>query len=207
MVFQPSSNPLPAANDSRPPLPENSLFNIQGLQDILRACWSTKPTQRPPFSKLVKDFKLLRKNSSQEIVESPQVPAFHELPETMASPSPDMRPTSLPSYLQTAENDLRELLCKYLAIVCLFAEKANDVWPELNTSDLRSLDPESIVSNEHRKMPEPVIPSRSEKPLNVIDLDGYNSPPPVDDSIANVQNERRYRLLLTHDYHPSRTSI
>jgi len=34
---------------------------------------------------------------------------------------------------------------------------------------------------------------------------GYNSPPPADDIIAQIKNERRYRLLLTHEYHPSLT--
>lgn len=52
-----------------------------------------------------------------------------------------------------------------------------------------------------------IIPaSSSDEYLNVIDYDGYDSPPPHDERIANIRNERRYRLLLTHDYHPSRRS-
>jgi hypothetical protein len=36
-------------------------------------------------------------------------------------------------------------------------------------------------------------------------FDDLASPPPESDIQAQVRNERRYRLLLTHEYHPSRT--
>ena len=98
---------LPAEGDSRPPLPNNSRFNTQGLQDVLRVCWSTKPTQRPTFSKVVNDLKQLRKSPGQESIDSPRFPVIEEEPETTAFPSPDMRPT-LPEYLQPADNDLCE---------------------------------------------------------------------------------------------------
>lgn len=82
---------------------------------------------------------------------------------------------------------------------------------------------ESTVSTEDMKKPELVIytpvpssrsssfiipsSSSSDEHPNVIDYDGYDSPPPLDERTANTWNERRYRLLLTHDYHPSRKSI
>lgn len=34
-------------------------------------------------------------------------------------------------------------------------------------------------------------------------LDGYESPPPADDRAKAIRDERRYRLLLTHEFHPS----
>jgi hypothetical protein len=37
-----------------------------------------------------------------------------------------------------------------------------------------------------------------------MDDEGYESPIPVDDRVAELRNERRYRLLLAHDFHPSR---
>jgi hypothetical protein len=85
--------------------------------------------------------------------------------------------------------------------------------------------PESTVSTKDIKRPEMVIytpanssrssessiaiPSTSteEHNNNVIDYDGYDSPPPLDERIANTWNERRYLLLLMHDYHPSRPCI
>lgn len=36
-------------------------------------------------------------------------------------------------------------------------------------------------------------------------FDGPDSPPPANDRIAQVKNERRYRLMLTHEFHPSLT--
>jgi hypothetical protein len=38
-----------------------------------------------------------------------------------------------------------------------------------------------------------------------VEYDGYDSPPPANDLIAEARNERRYRLLLAHDFHPSLT--
>ena len=80
---------------------------------------------------------------------------------------------------------------------------------------------ESTVATEAIKMPEPVIytpgpSSRSssvfipsgrssgEHGVYIISDDGYDSPPPFDERIAEMKNERRYRLLLTHAFHPSR---
>lgn len=34
--------------------------------------------------------------------------------------------------------------------------------------------------------------------------DGYDSPPPLDDRVKAMRDERRYRMYLKHDFHPSR---
>jgi hypothetical protein len=111
LISNSTSNSTPAEDDSRPPLPDGSRFNTQGLQDILRACWSTKPSQRPTFSKLVEDFTQLRKGSGQGIIESPGIQVIDEVSDSdrTASPSPDMRPTCLPDYVQPVDNDLGKL--------------------------------------------------------------------------------------------------
>lgn len=50
--------------------------------------------------------------------------------------------------------------------------------------------------------------SSEEDILNiVVDYEGYDSPPPADERIADMRNERRYRLLLVHEFHPSRTFV
>ena len=198
----------------------------------MRVCWATNPIQRPTFSKLVKDFKQLRKSPGQEVVDSPH-PAIQELPEITSSPSPDMRPTSLPPLVPPVDHELceRSLSSVVFVLSLLTRLKADDVLPELGDifrtrSRRNSIDvpqPECTVSTEDMKMPEPVIytpapssqsssfimpvESPSEEYPNVVDFDGYDSPPPADERIANIQNERRYRLLLTHDYHPSRMYI
>jgi len=82
---------------------------------------------------------------------------------------------------------------------------------------------ESTVVNGDNKTSEPVIytpgpsqissrrssailhpPHPDEERMTIVDLDGYESPPPIDERTGQIKNERRYRLLLTHDYHPSR---
>jgi hypothetical protein len=198
----------------------------------LRVCWSTKPTQRPTFSKLVKDFKHLQKSYGQEVFDSPLFPVVEEL-EATSYPSPDMRPTSFPEHLQSADNDLCEFFFfRIFSLSLLTCRKADDLLPDLGdifqdpheisgSSDVPHS--ESTVSTEDMKKPElviytPVPSSRassfvippsasSDEHHNVIDYDGYDSPPPLDERIANIRNERRYRLLLTHDYHPSRRFI
>ena len=42
--------------------------------------------------------------------------------------------------------------------------------------------------------------------LTEINKGGRHSPPPSNDIQAEARNERRYRLLLEHQFHPSRKS-
>jgi hypothetical protein len=39
--------------------------------------------------------------------------------------------------------------------------------------------------------------------VHIPEYDGYASPPPVDEWIAEKKNEQRYRILLTHQFHRS----
>ena len=78
--------------------------------------------------------------------------------------------------------------------------------------DLTHLD--NVVSTQGMKVPEAMhSPAPSTNTISQSDEhhtaigDGYSPSSPVDETIAIMQNERRYRLLLTHDYHPSRMSI
>ena len=123
-------------------------------------------------------------------------------------------------------------LHRFFSLSLLICSKADEILPDLDIvfqNPQQIPDPsdcphhsETTVSTEEVKKPEhviytPALSSRSssfiipstssEEHPNVVDYDGYDSPPPVDERIANIWNERRYRLLLTHDYHPSRRSI
>ncbi|KAF8147822.1 hypothetical protein B0H34DRAFT_738281 [Crassisporium funariophilum] len=204
--------------NSRPPIPPNSRFNTPGLQDILQICWNANPNLRPKFAKIVRDLKQLRKNAGQEVFESPRAPLLEELSEHTSSPSPDMRPIDLPRFLQDASNPLpKDILVGSIGSDTTF-HTARDTAGSPNFPDVPRQ--ESTVSTEDVKMPEPVIytpgpssrtssifipSSHSDEHVNLVDYDGYDSPPPMDERIANLKNERRYRLLLTHDYHPSLT--
>ena len=102
--------------------------------------------------------------------------------------------------------------------------KADGLLPELGdifqnqhqSSDIPDHHLDNTVPTEGMKVPEVmytptpstniISASQSTEHLNVIG-DGYSPSSPVDDTIAMMQTERRYRLSLTHDYHPSRMSI
>ena len=43
--------------------------------------------------------------------------------------------------------------------------------------------------------------------LSEINREGRYSPPPSNDILAEARNERRYRLLLEHHFHPSRKFV
>ena len=156
-------------------------------------------------------------------MDSPRIPVIDEESETTNCPSPDMRP-SMHEHLQAADNDLCEFF-SHPTFTLLTCKKAADILPNIFQDPQQiSAQPhsESTVSTEDIKKPELVIytpapssrsssfhilSSSSEEPPNVVDYEGHDSPPPLDERIANTWNERRYRLLLIHDYHPSRQSI
>jgi hypothetical protein len=81
---------------------------------------------------------------------------------------------------------------------------------------------EDTVSSSGSDVPEPVVYSASSRASSIFtpstksssvddltdlllgDYSGYESPMPADERIAEIRNERRYRMLLVHDFHPSR---
>ncbi len=48
----------------------------------------------------------------------------------------------------------------------------------------------------------PSTQSEEDSLLNMIE-DDYESPPAINATIADTRDERRYRLLLSHKFHPS----
>ena len=95
-------------NNTRPPTPRNSRFNTPELQDILHAFWNTKPDDRPPFSRITQDIKLLRKSFGHDVFESPMLPTILDVVEPPHSPSPDMRPQKdLPNFIQATKDPPR----------------------------------------------------------------------------------------------------
>lgn len=78
---------------------------------------------------------------------------------------------------------------------------------------------EETVVNESVKMPEPVTftsnrnfgpsgrreeDSDNADDFDLLDLDDVQSLLPTDERLLDIKNEQRYRLLLTHHFHPSR---
>ncbi|PPQ72431.1 hypothetical protein CVT24_003126 [Panaeolus cyanescens] len=195
----------------RPPVPANSRFNTPGLQDIISNCWRTRPELRPRFDKIAKELKLLRKGLSHNGLESPQPPGPLVLDDhKKQSPSPSLAPITLPKFLENAAGTIPHDILG----------RATEIGPARPQDDDAPHE-ESTVSNAVIKMPEPVIytpassrastlgsqrsmPSSGAQ-INVSEYDRYDgrSPPPLDERAASFKNERRYRLNLLHDFHPS----
>ncbi|KAG2006316.1 TKL/TKL-ccin protein kinase [Coprinopsis cinerea AmutBmut pab1-1] len=184
--------------DSRPEIAEDSRFNTPALQVILKACWNRDPDRRPPFFEVSKDLKRIRQTfENGDVMDTPKG-SLTPLPEEQppSSPSPDMKPLPLPpvgSPVGTAINIL---------------------WPEASGGGHR----EETVANGPIEFPVPVFfKDLTPKPsvpissvdddvsddIELVDLDYYPEVARVDATTAAVWNERRYRLLLTHDFHPS----
>ncbi|KAH9476525.1 putative serine/threonine-protein kinase [Psilocybe cubensis] len=199
--------------DKRPPVPRYSRFNTPGFQEIVKACWQFDPKSRPSFSKISRDFKLLRKSFADGYESpSPRIPAIDEVPEPAASPSPDLRPQELPPFLKQESG----------AVLPddILSDALNSEGPYSPSGNHPPNQPhrESTVATERIRMPEPVLytpghstrsssilatASRSEERIQFHRSDGYDSPPPVDEQMAKRRNERRYRLLLAHEHHKS----
>ncbi|KAJ7188007.1 hypothetical protein C8R46DRAFT_1205222 [Mycena filopes] len=251
--------PWPLSNDddvrhfvtkenTRPSIPP-SRFNTPALQEILRVCWHKDPFVRPPFSKIVKDAKQLRKSfcgpsSNPEDIPSPRIPDWQEVDDDYmytSRPSPDMHPIPLPgdspprnlvgsvpffsgsSPPSTAANsqntsfhtarDTSQSPDDSLASLSSSLIHASLSFKEDTVATPRTHMTEEVLftpSNRTSTLLPSTIPqlNPSEEDLNHLLLgnrDGNESPPPADDRMAQLRNERRYRLLLGHEFHPSLT--
>lgn len=209
--------------DSRPVIPPTR-FSTPALQELLRACWQKDPFLRPNFSTVVQELKQLRKSSGlpEEIV-SPKFPEWQEnegFEFRVSRPSPDMHP--IPLFPGTPPRDL-----------ILGPQKgspSSDAAPLRTARDMSSSPPMPLLLSQDAPMnvhmPEPMAyissaplsrasstaesttpstQSEDESIRNMIEYDGYDSPPVSDKRIAEARDERRYRLLLIHKFHPSLT--
>ncbi|KAJ7144142.1 hypothetical protein C8R44DRAFT_691771 [Mycena epipterygia] len=219
-------------DNTRPKIP-STRFNTPALQELLRLCWDEDPSVRPPFAKVVKEAKQLRKAAEvpfegfgDDLVSPPVSPRGSDWREVEnagnARPSPDMRPIPLP---KTPPMD----------IPTSFPFPGKSVSPDPSSSDSyhtvsQSWPPagelishrEDTVSSSGTDVGEPVVYTSSSRASSIftpstksssvddltdfpLDYGGYESPMPADERIAEIRNERRYRLLLVHDFHPSLT--
>ncbi|KAI0640836.1 hypothetical protein C8Q79DRAFT_920613 [Trametes meyenii] len=183
----------------RPEPPHQRAWSSQ-LSEILHMCWNRDPTLRPSFARIDKDVQQLRARFGADIKESPVPPKKAEL-EMHARKSPDMHPIPLPLLPPD--------------MTASFVEEES--MPSADTS-YRTAVGELSVSNtvqSEPSVPDPFIsPSRSSSRASSSAHDGYSeridfprhvSPPPPDVYAQNLRDERRYRILLQHEFHPSLT--
>jgi hypothetical protein len=68
----------------------------------------------------------------------------------------------------------------------------------------------STIGSGHEGDPESPSVGTGSSLLDSISMEiaipiGMDSPPPLDDTLANRKDEQRYRMLLQHEFHPSCT--
>jgi len=90
-----------------------------------------------------------------------------------------------------------------------------DQEPEMDSSymtphgDLSKWRNRPDVGSGHEDDPEsPSVGTSSSLLDSVLEGEEYthlrvDSPPPLDEALANIKDERRYRMLLQHEFHPS----
>ncbi|KAJ7772628.1 hypothetical protein DFH07DRAFT_167310 [Mycena maculata] len=226
-----------------------SRYYTSGLQEVLRVCWHKDPLVRPPFSKIAKDLKQLRKSfcgpaSIPEDIPSPRIPDWQDTDDDYpyaSRPSPDMHPIPLPgdspphnlgsfsffggssSPASTAANSLNtsfhtardtsQTPDDSVANLSNALIHASLSYKEDTVATPRTHMTEEVIftpSSRNSSLATSSIPqlNPSEEDLNHLLLgnrDGAESPPPANERMAQLRNERRYRLLLNHEFHPSLT--
>ncbi|KAI0742205.1 hypothetical protein C8Q80DRAFT_1186590 [Daedaleopsis nitida] len=173
--------------------PEPPLQRVwsQQLSEILHSCWHRDPAHRLPFTQIDEQVQQLRSRYGADLKESP-APRHSELEQMKKRKSPDMHPIPLPllppdtSYADvgSASTDVSFTTA---------AEMASDhehSREQRGSSRCSSRASSSLLDSWTEHIEDPVR---------------HSSPPPPDEQARNVRNERRYRILLQHEFHPSLT--
>ncbi|KAL1938386.1 hypothetical protein VTO73DRAFT_11626 [Trametes versicolor] len=191
--------------DMRPEPPLQRLWSTQ-LSEILHSCWHRDPSVRPPFMKIDHDVQALRARFGSDIKESPIPPRRIELEDMRSRKSPDMHPIPLP----LLPPDTTASFIEEDAIPSADTSYRTAVG-EFSTSTTM----QSVTDDEH-DAPDPFNIDRSHTSSRASSSlhDGHSehimfprhvSPPPPDEQAEISRNERRYRMLLQHEFHPSLT--
>ena len=195
----------------------------QALQDLLRLCWHRNPFVRPSFSKIVWDMKQLRAIAGATPFADDTVSPPILTPERPPRPSPDMRPTPLPIFRTclnvavTLQNRLSFDLASTPSAPDGVSSPSDDyhsapLSPLSDTylpkpGDVHAVHPvmftPSINASRSSSIFTSVPESASDEGVTFPDYEGYDSPPPANERLAELRSERRYRMLLNHDFHPS----
>lgn len=181
--------------------------------NVIRASWDRVPSNRPSFEQIARDLKKQRSEWSFQGPNSsiPDTPKTIPLADEWDSQnpfhfhhSPDILPRPLPGEsefdvtqdppasglgLETVEDEVSSLSS---------VEELNEVVP------LSKLPAEPVVSlSESTNTLSSNTSFKFEPDLSIL-ASGYLSPPDPDDISAKYRDERRYRMLLQHEYHTIR---
>ncbi|EIN05641.1 hypothetical protein PUNSTDRAFT_46534 [Punctularia strigosozonata HHB-11173 SS5] len=184
----------------RPPLPVLGP-NSAELNALIRQCWDRNPSSRPGFAEIAKEIKRIRHRSGK--AESP-VPPPIDLPEEPHShwPSPDPRPIEL-----TDVDEDRVLAGSPDTWPASFktALSVPGEWTPTARTPAPSVHGDQSSDGQRRASESTDEPEDSRLPHSHSWTDNLASPPPPTQSFAEARDERRYRMLLQHEFHQSLT--
>ncbi|KAG7443814.1 kinase-like protein [Guyanagaster necrorhizus] len=205
---------LVLVKDSRPDIPSTH-FSTSALQDLIGTCWQREPSLRPNFSTIVQELKQMRKSSELPEVVSLKFPEWRDNESfefRVSRPSPDMHP--VPLLPGTPPRDLTLGPLQGSPSASFRTARDMSASPPMPSLPFREApmnvhmpEPMAYISSapsshasSTAESTTPSFQSEDESIRNMMEYDGYDSPP-----VAEARDERRYRLLLTHEFHPSLT--
>ncbi|KZT21885.1 hypothetical protein NEOLEDRAFT_1072805 [Neolentinus lepideus HHB14362 ss-1] len=206
----------------RPEIPK-SKFVTSDLERIIRVCWDRDPRGRPLFSTLARDIRQLRVKSGSKDADTPMV--GWRLPSVMedhsAEPSPDPRPQiPLPSVEPETDHTGSSLSTNASYKTAHgtesdgSAQRRYDTMPPPYASTVRpgtSHGTHGATDGDTTTRKNSIRSQLSISTSSLSDIEflpwdsGYVSPLPPDEVIAETKNERRYRMLLQHEFNPNLT--
>ncbi|KAL4243264.1 Serine/threonine-protein kinase [Abortiporus biennis] len=192
----------------RPEIPLGRVWSSQ-LAAIIQSCWQANPDSRPSFDVIDGEVQKLRASYGADLKESPQPPPQH-LAEHSSRKSPSMRPlTSLPMLppdttavvYDSSESPSIDSRLAVTKITQLTIPEPDEIFHRDSQADGEDA---SNTKMPHSRASTMLISSESEYE-HQLEYSGYESPPPADERVAAARDERRYRMLLQHEFHPSLT--
>ncbi|KAI0070864.1 hypothetical protein K474DRAFT_1607894 [Panus rudis PR-1116 ss-1] len=191
----------------RPEIPLGRAWSLQ-LKEILTLAWHRIPSNRPSFSKIDEDVQKLRAKYGANTKDSPYSPPLDE-DHVNKRKSPPMHPIPLPilppettativneptsSSAETSYETARESSR-------LSVNTDSAAHHSASSSPIKVTIPSSRASSVF--LPTPETDSESGYG-DQLDESGYLSPVPADETVRMARDERRYRILLQHEFHPS----
>lgn len=184
----------------RPPLPPSS-FSCGPLMTVIRSSWDFIPSHRPSFEKITRDIKKMRAErlntfpSGDSPKPAPLLDQWGAHYPYRTHHSPDILPQPLPNSGSPATPFMDDLHNVEESAVHPGSALGLDIGP--GVPDLSATGPTRSSS-----MSSDTLASNASIVNPSALASGYLEP--VGEMAAKYQDERRYRMLLQHDYHTIR---
>ncbi|EMD32697.1 hypothetical protein CERSUDRAFT_143220 [Gelatoporia subvermispora B] len=218
-VLTKGSIPWPLADDEavrhfvlhenmRPNVPLMRTWSLQ-CAELLNMCWHRDPAHRLSFAQIDSDLKQLRRRYGSDLHESPRPPVTLGLEDEIQKPkSPDMRPSSqlplLPPDTTQVSFGILETSSSEVSYETAHGEICS-THSSFPSQEVHISSPSTPSVSSRASMISVFDSSDSQSENGFMIESGYESPPPVDPHVEETRNERRYRMLLQHEFHPSLT--